>query len=206
MKGDRKAAFAEMCPRFFRTQPSRAETVAIAAMIVGVLVGLALPGGDQDFTHRFPPPGTATGRGDGFADVAGEYRQAVRGRHCILKLLPDGRYSFLWAGCCGVCRRESGVACRVDKCLVLSPVESAGQPAGAWVERTLCPVGWGRRRYLIPPWRLGEFRDAVARRDEPRGEISGRFYLLGHEVPAEGEPELPAGWADVASSGAGSDR
>ena len=62
-------------------------------------------------------------------------------------------------------------------------------------------VRWGERRYLIKPSELDDFRKAVARGDEPRRRVHGRFLLAmnDHAKPVTGEPqiggasEMPAG-------------
>lgn len=166
------------------------DIVALAAT-VGVLAALATPPvGDHDFAHRFPPPGPHLG--DGLADVAGEYRQGSSpARNWRLSILADGRYSFIWSGCLGVYHRESGFASRVDEDVVLSPIKPIDTP----MERTFRPLRWGARSYLIPPQRMQEFCDSIIRGDEPRGEVAGRFYLLGNEDRVDGTPELPQEWA-----------
>ena len=113
--------------------------IAVIVSMVGVLVALALPSGDWDYTHQFPSPGPNSG--NGFADVAGEYHQgARRGRIWTLSILPDGRYSFIWSGCCGVYYRESGSAKRVGGYLMLSSVK----PIEKRMERVLLPLKWAR--------------------------------------------------------------
>jgi hypothetical protein len=163
--------------------------IIVVTMIVGVLVGLALPSGDSDYTHRFPPPGPNPG--NGFANVAGEYFQGIRGRHWRLSILPDGRYSFIWSGCCGVYHRESGSVNRVSGHLVLSPLK----PIKPRLERVFLPLKWGRRTYLIPPERLEDFCDAIIQGSEPSNDSAERFYVLGLELPVTGTPELPEQWA-----------
>jgi hypothetical protein len=163
--------------------------VVVTAMIVGIVIAMSRPIGDHDYAHRFPPP--PPNAGDGFADVAGEYRQGALGRFWTLKILPDGGYSFLWSGCQGVYHRESGAASRAGEDLVLSPLKPIGPP----MERTFLPIRWGRRSYLIPTGEIQKFCDAIVRGDEPRFEIRGRFYLLGDEAPVSGVPELPEEWA-----------
>jgi len=161
----------------------------VVMMIVGVLVSLALPSGDSDYTHRFPPPGPNPG--SSFATVAGEYFQGVRGRHWRLSILPDGRYSFIWSGCCGVYHRESGSVNRVSGHLVLSPLK----PIQPRLERVFLPIKWGYRTYLIPPERLEDFCDAIIRGSEPGNDSAERFYVLGVELQVTGTPELPEQWA-----------
>ncbi|MGE3822186.1 MAG: hypothetical protein AB7I30_22460 [Isosphaeraceae bacterium] len=166
------------------------EIVVIVAF-GGVFVGLALPSGDWDYTHRFPSPGPNSG--NGFAAVAGEYLQGARlGRSWALSILPDGRYSFIWSGCCGVYYRESGSARQVSGHLVLWPVK----PIEPQLERVFLPLKWGRRSYLIPPERLQEFCDAIIRGDEPRNEPAGDFFLIGSDDQVAGTPELPERWAN----------
>lgn len=165
------------------------EALVIAA-IVGVLIALALPSGDWDFSHRFPPPSPKLE--DDFTDVAGEYRQgATRGRTWRLKILPDGRYSFLWSGCCGVYHRESGATTRVGEDVVLTPAK----PIEPRIDRTFRPLRWGPRIYLVPPVEIRDFCDAIISDNEPRNEVAGRFYLLGDEEAVAGVPELPGEWA-----------
>lgn len=169
--------------------------IAVIALIVGMLVGLVLPSGDYDYAHRFPSPGPNPG--NGFAAVAGEYRQRAReGQSWVLSILPDGRYSFRWSGCCGVYYRESGSAKRVSGYLVLWPVK----PIEPRMERVFLPLKWGRRSYLIPPENLQEFCDAIIRGDEPRNENAGHFYLLGLDDRVAGIPELPERWASYLRS------
>lgn len=189
MRDDAEAPIARGGPRPSRPKLSFIDVVALAAT-VGLLAVLALPPvGDWDFAHRFPPP--APNSGDGLADVAGEYRQGdSRARNWRLSILADGRYSFIWSGCLGVYHRESGFASRVGEDVVLSPIKPIDTP----LERTVRPIRWGGRCYLIPPGRMQEFCDSIIRGDEPRKDVAGRFYLFGDEDRVDGTPELPEGW------------
>ena len=164
--------------------------VSVLVTIVLVLVCLLLPGGDFDFTHRYPTP-----RPDArlrFAAFAGEYMQgAVRGKLWALSILPDGRYSFRWSGCCGVYDRESGFVDSVGEQFVLSPIK----PIGRQIPRQFFPVKWQRRTYLIPPDKLEELCDEIVKRKEPRYEAPGHFYVRGFADRVSGVPELPENWA-----------
>lgn len=173
-----------------RWKPSLVEVLVIAATL-GVLVGLAMPSGYGDRTHRFPKAGASVG--SGLAAVAGEYHQGARlGRYWDLSLLADGRYSFIWSSCTGVVERESGWVRRVGEHVVLSPVEAI-EPK---MERVFLAVPWGRRTYLVPPERMEEFCDAIISCDEPRREHAGDFYLRGVDQRVNGLPELPEAWAN----------
>ena len=157
--------------------------------IIGVLLGLTLSSGNMDRTHRFPPPGP--GAVKAFADVAGEYHQGARlGQSWALSILPDGRYSFIWSGCCGVYDREMGTVQRINENLVLSPIKSIESR----MERAFLSIKWGGRSYLIPPEKLLEFCDAIIQGDEPRDRLAGHYYLLGLDERVTGIPELPERW------------
>ena len=98
----------------------------VVAVVGAILAGMLLPVlfsslGDFDYTHRYPL--ASPGAGNGFEAVAGEYTLGGLGLSWGLSILPDGRYSFRWSGCCGVYYRESGFVKSVGEYLVLSAVE-----------------------------------------------------------------------------------
>lgn len=160
--------------------------LSIIVMIVGALTGLLLPSADHDFTHHYPP--ASSRRGNELAGVAGEYYLGNgRGTNLRLSVLPDGRYSFVSSGCTGVGYRESGHARQTDGHYVLSPTG----PSEPGVERTLDLIRWDRRRYLIPPAKIQEFRDAIVGGREPRVGTGGWFYLRVPIEPADGLPDSP---------------
>jgi hypothetical protein len=164
----------------------------VLVMIAGVLAGLLLPSQDFDSTHRYPPAAHPIRVDPGLTLVAGEYYMGNgRGTSMSLSILPDGRYSFVDLGCVGVIRRESGTMRWSGDHYVLSTSESNKPPH----ERALVPVDWGRRRYLIPPRRREEFRDAIAEGKEPRDEDRGWFYVQLPIKPAVGLPDSPPEWA-----------
>ncbi len=176
-------------PRCLRVTPLEA---IVVAMIVGVLIALLLPGSDFDFAHRYSPPDPNAG--SGFAALAAEYRlgQPRGGRGWCLSILPDGRYSIVSSCCTGVGYRESGTVKRIGEHVVLS---AGGATAESRFARTLQPVKWGCRTYLIPAEKFEEFIDAIVQGDEPRSGI-GKYYVLGLDQPVTGMPELPAPWAE----------
>jgi prepilin-type N-terminal cleavage/methylation domain-containing protein len=164
--------------------------ILVVVSIGGVLVGLLLPTGDRDSTHRYLSPDPNSGAG--YIEIAGEYYQGWgRGTNRRLSILPDGRYSFVSSGCTRVHDRESGRVNRINGHMVLSPVESVGRK----MDRVFLPLKWGSRWYLIPPEKLRDFCDAIIRGDEPRDEMAGRFYCLGLDTQVSGKPDLPEPWA-----------
>lgn len=68
--------------------------------------------------------------------------------------------------------------------------------AGLAEPKALLPVPWGRRRYLVPENRLGDFALAIHAGVEPRCGHWGRFLLRGGDERrvVSGLPELPAAW------------
>jgi hypothetical protein len=164
--------------------------VAVLAVMAALCVVLVMPSGDRDHAHRYPPAGPNPG--SSFVDVAGEYYLGDGlGLNWKLRILPDGRYSFVWSGCCGVYHRESGALRRISGYVLLAPVE----PIEPTMKRVLLPVRWGRRSYLIPPETVEDFCDAILRGGEPRKGYHGDFYLRGLDERADGVPELPEPWA-----------
>lgn len=175
--------------RRWRWRLSLLEVVTIAS-ILAVLVGLMLPGGDYDVTHRFPPPSPASK--DSFADVAGDYYHGDGlGSNNSLNILSDGRYSFILSGCCGVYERESGYVKRIRDHLILSPIKQAKSR----MDRVFLPLHWGAKTYLIPPEKFQKFCDRIVSGDEPRNVVHGHYYLNNVEERVSGVPELPEQWA-----------
>ena len=64
-------------------------------------------------------------------------------------------------------------------------------------------VRWGERRYLIGTRDLDEFRSAVARGDEPRRRVHGRFLLAmnDHTRPVVGGPQIEADGNETPAGG-----
>jgi hypothetical protein len=136
------------------------ELLAILS-IIGLLVGLSMPAlllpvGDFDLKHRYPPP--ASRHAPGPTGIAGEYYLGDGlGTNLRLSILPDGRYSFVSSGCTGVHHRESGFVQETRGQYVLAPSETS-EPL---IKRNFMLIGWGQRRYLIPPDEMQELRDAI---------------------------------------------
>ncbi len=102
-----------------RQKPTLLDVVVVAS-VVGLLMGLLLPGSDFDRTYRYPPavPDTVSD----LSDISGEYHKGFgHGGGWSLSILPDGRYSSFLAGCTGVCNRESGYVWRLGADIELSP-------------------------------------------------------------------------------------
>jgi hypothetical protein len=161
----------------------------VAASIIGMVVGLLLPGPDFDQTYRYPS--AILNSGNDLADIAGEYliEHKYGARH--LSILFDGRYSAFSKACTGVGDRESGYVRRAGTCYVLSQT-TANEGLR---ERVFLPIRWESRRYLIPPERMQEFCDAIINGDEPRNGGGGNYYLRFPRNPVSGIPELPDQWA-----------
>jgi hypothetical protein len=156
-----------------------------------VLIALMMPIGDFDFAHRYPPAASQPA-----IDLAGNdgeyYLGNGRGMNLRLSILPDGRYSFVSSGCTGLHHRESGYVQEAKGQYLLSP----SGPIEPGVERSLVPIGWGQRRYLIPPADMQRFRDAIVEGQEPRDDVRGRFYVRLPVLPADGLPNSPRGLAN----------
>jgi hypothetical protein len=166
-----------------RWKPNLIEILVVLA-IVGVLVALLLPDPDQDRSHRYPLKVVA---GANLAKVAGNYYwNNGRGRTWNLSILPDGRYSFVWSGCVGVCHREAGQVGEVEGTIVLTPET----PNERKVDRELVPVRWDERSYLLRPDQVSRFCQAIVTGSVPRNEV----YLSNASGRAEGLPDVPAPW------------
>ena len=83
---------------------------------------------------------------------------------------------------CGSCAESRGV------------IELKAVFGGTELPRDLVVVRWGKRRYLVPPDELDDFRFAVETGREPRATWNGRFFLrLGDEcITVFGSPVFPA--------------
>lgn len=91
----------------------------------------------------------------------------------------------------GVGDREAGYAQRLGDTYLLCPTvvnESR-------MERSLLPMRWKERLYLIEPERMYEFCLAIIDGDEPRNDDYQNFYLRSPIVRVDGIPELPEHWA-----------
>jgi hypothetical protein len=75
---------------------------------------------------------------------------------------------------------------------VLSPAPAGTIASG--IERTFDLIGWGARRYLIPPEKIEEWRNAILKGEEPREGPRGRFYVRSPVAPVAGLPDAPASW------------
>jgi hypothetical protein len=66
-----------------------------------------------------------------------------------------------------------------------------------WLGKTLIPVRWGQRQYLVGSEQFIAFCNAVNLGDEPRDSEWGDFYLgEGQEdIRVTGQPEVPARWS-----------
>jgi len=156
-------------------------------MIVGVLIGLLLPGNDYDATHRYPASAVA---GINLSKVAGDYyRGNGRGMNWSLSILPDGRYSFVWSACVGIIHREAGQAREVEGHLVLTPEN----PNAKRIPRDLLPIHWDERSYLIRPDDLPKLCEAIIAGDEPRNGVHGLYYVA-NQGRADGLPDVPEKW------------
>lgn len=71
-----------------------------------------------------------------------------------------------------------------------APADGLAEPA------TLLPIAWGRRRYLVPENRLGDFALDIHAGAEPRCRYWGRFLLRSGDERSvvSGPPQLPAAW------------
>lgn len=161
--------------------------VIVISVCTGVIVSLIASTPDFDRTHRYPTALRAP-LVDLCAIAGADFDGGRLGVH--LSILPDGRYSFFRTGCTGVGDRESGHVQNVGGTSMLSPVG----PIRSLAERTLVPIRWGTRCYLVPPERMQDFCDAIVDGDEPRDAGQGRFSLdrVDH---VDGVPDLPEPWA-----------
>jgi hypothetical protein len=146
---------------------------------------------DPDYySHRFLPSNPATP----VASYAIDYYQGDGlGMNWTLRILPDGRYSFLWTGCMGVYDRESGYATFEGDHLKLIPVVSSQSK----IPRDFVPIRWGGRSYLIPPGDMKQFCESIIGGYEPRNSPHGlfiNFYLAGERQQVDGIPDLPEQW------------
>jgi hypothetical protein len=193
---DELDAVPEKVPRArFRIKMTRLELLGVAA-IIATLAALLVPcvfssGRDWDTSHHFSP--AKANAGEEFASLAGSYRQGNHlGYRLALEILPDGRYSFVWSGCCGVCDRESGNLKKSGEYLLLSPAKAME----TGIPRILLPVPWGKRTYLVPDGKLQEFCGAVCVGKEPTHESkSRRYWVRGVQETVDGMPTLPPRWA-----------
>jgi hypothetical protein len=170
--------------------------IVAGASSVGFVLALSWELRNLDHTHRYPLPTSRNTLEP--AAVAGEYYKGDGlGENLSLSILPDGRYSLISSGCTGVDHRESGFVQERNGQYVLAPTKRSGPS----IDRNFVLVGWGQRRYLIPPDEMQELRDAIIDGHEPREDSHGRFYIREPIAPAEALPDSPPAWADSLREG-----
>ena len=168
-------------PRFIRGL-TLVEWLVILS-IVGILSGLLMPS-TRPNPHRFPRP--RPNPGNDFAPVAATYLWII-GRHSFhsLEILADGRYSYTGDG-----SQESGWVHREGEDLTFT----SNDIDKSLDDRTLRPIRWGSRNYLVPPGSIGNFCSAILLGHEPRSELKGDFPFAGNNDNITGLPVLPEPW------------
>jgi len=161
----------------------------ITVCVLGSLIAIESSNLDFDRTHRYPPVRSGSEATD-VAALAGEYyRGDGRGFRHQISILPDGRYSFIASGCTGVHYREGGVIQEAKGQYVLSPSE----PTDRSIDRELVLIGWGQRRYVVPPGEMQKLRDEIIEGQEPRDDVKGHFYVRQPMAPARACQSSPCG-------------
>lgn len=127
--------------------------------------------------------------------LVGRYRWHSGGSSLELRLLPGGRYSRAESGSLSA-YRDYGHAELVHDQLVFAPMPHGDSRAGDPRPKSLVPVAWGARRYLIEPGAIAAFCGAVNEGAEPRRTIQGCFLLREGDwnVEVNGLPEVPGEW------------
>lgn len=117
------------------------------------------------------------------------------GFNLYLALAPVGGFVYEVCGCLGRYDQNLGAVTPAPEGRLLLrrdlPIMQEGMPRAGAPEYVF--IQWGQRRYLISPAELEAFRRAVARGEEPRRRLHGRFLLAmnDHTKPADGTPYIP---------------
>jgi hypothetical protein len=187
-----------------RLRPTLLDLIVVIT-ILGALVVLLAPSlmmKSRDASPVLPPPSLRE-IDPNIAKIAGTYyRGDGLGVNWDLNLTPDGRYSFVWAGCLGVYEKDCGYVRVVNGKVHLFPVKPGPEPrpeGKPWLERIptgLRIVRWGTRIYLIPDEKAQDLNEAIGQGREPRTTIHGRFFLndVDLDKPVEGLPDVPESW------------
>jgi hypothetical protein len=166
------------------------------------------------------PPEPVSGTGDAAAiaairSFAGEYYAGDGYGFRYLDVAPSGRFSFELFWDDGGGSRKEGTVGVVDGRLFLHPAKRVSEKAIADGDFSrLLPVRYGKRLYLLQDSELLGFCNAINLGLEPRNTMDGRYYLrmkmtklvrTGKAEPelaaADGQPELPRGWASFLLAG-----
>lgn len=126
------------------------------------------------------------------------------GVNCTLVLKPEGEFSFIWRGCCGVYDQNNGKAELKGDRLLLSPKNDNKRGGFRGTPEKFLVVHWGDRIYLVADEDRGsfgilDFCNAINQGDEPRKQRHGLgFYLRDKDwdKDAPGLPDLPKEWRD----------
>lgn len=121
----------------------------------------------------------------------GEFCSADIGFHRSLKLKADHTFSFDWSGCLGENGHTVGKSSLANGRIELAP-------AARMQPKTLLPIHWGDRIYLVESDKFMEFCNEINAGNEPRDEAQGAAFLRSGDEKKDvsGVPLLPSPWND----------
>jgi hypothetical protein len=130
------------------------------------------------------------------ADLAGDYSYGTGYINHRLGLTRAGRYHYRYGTHTGFDAESEGRYAVADGVIRLIPERSSSPDTLEPTWRTLVPIRWGDRLYLIPERHRVAFCSDVNRGIEPgylrRGKLD--FMEANRHLPAGVMPELPAAW------------
>lgn len=124
--------------------------------------------------------------------IVGEYYLGDGlGVNWSLTLMPEGRFSFTWAGCLGEYGHAEGSWTETAGTVFLTPSKMNDVADRLPLEYDV--IRWGVRLYLVPPVDLAKFCAYVNQGWEPRDTEHGLFFINTATLhkKAVGRPLLP---------------